>query len=391
MRKVGIWTLAVVLSFGTFAMQEAFAQPAKGAQAKAAPAKAPSAPVKSIEVPPGQSISPADTARFLAGMPPATGSLLAPLMLEPWAQANAKFFDSEWASLEARQLSKIRAFSARNLTSPQKTLFYTFSGPDFLYADAFFPKAQTYVLVGLEPVGPIPDLTKVPRAKLPDALGQLKHSLSFFLGKSFFVTSYMDQHLRQSTMPGTLPVLYVFLARAGKTIRTVEHMRLEADGSVKPLGELAPGERPRAVKITFVGADGAEQTLYYFNTDLSNGGVAKSSFLTYLATLGPGDSFIKSASYLLHNDAFASTREFLLANSVNILQDDTGVPIRMLKPEQWALTPFGIYARPIPVFANKYQKDMQAVFDQARPAPLDFSISYRWRPGQSGVVLAKKK
>ena len=386
MRQVGYWAMAACLLIGNFTADAALAQ-----RAKRDPAAATAVGAQGIEIPPGQTVSAMDTARFLAGLPQAAGSPLAATSLEPWAQAHARFFDAEWAGLEQRQLSKIRSFAARNMPAPQKTLFYTFSGPDFLYADAFFPKAQTYVLVGLEPVGPIPDVTKVAKAKLPDALGQLKLSLNQFIGRSFFITSYMDKHLRQSIMPGTLPVLYVFLARAGKTIRTVEHMRLQADGTMAALGELAPGERPRAVKITFAGSDGAEQTLYYFNTDLSNAGVAKSGLLTYLATLGPGDSLVKSASYLLHGDVFSSTREFLLANSVNILQDDTGVPMRMLKPDTWQLTPFGTYARPIPVFANKYQKDMQALFDQAKPAPLDFSISYRWRPGQSSVLLATKK
>ena len=32
-------------------------------------------------------------------------------------------------------------------------MFYMFSGPDFLYADAFYSKASTYVLGALEPVG----------------------------------------------------------------------------------------------------------------------------------------------------------------------------------------------------------------------------------------------
>ena len=385
MRLRLLWAVsACLLSLGLVAV------PADAQRVKRPPLPT-AAATPAIEIAPGQTIAPTDTARFLAGLPPASGSPLAPLALEPFAQAHARYFDAEWASLETRQLAKVRAFASRNLTNPQKTLFYTFSGPDFLYADAFFPKAQTYILVGLEPVGPIPDVTKIAKARLPDAMGQLKLSLSHFVGKSFFVTSYMDQHLRQSAMPGTLPVLYVFLARAGKTIKTVEHMRLEADGTVKPLGELAPGERPRAVKITFAGSDGVEQTLYYFNTDLSNKGVAASGFLKYLETLGPGDSFVKSASYLLHGDVFSSTREFLLANSVTILEDDTGVPVRLLKPEQWQLTPYGTYTRPIPVFANKYQKDMQTLFDQAKPAPLDFSISYRWRPGQSSVLLAQKK
>ncbi len=359
--------------------------PAKAPDAKAAPAAAKPAPA----VYPSGSAN--ETAQFLAGLPPAPGSPLAPLALDTAVDQHARYFNAEWAALEQRQLSKVRAFAARNLTSPSKTLYYMFSGPDFLYADAFFPKAETYVLVGLEPVGPIPDLAKLPKGALPKMLGQLKTSLSHFVGKSYFVTSYMDQHLRQSVMPGTLPVLYVFLARAGKTIKTVEHMRLNADGTVGPLGELAERERPRVAKITFAGKDGAAQTLYYFNTDLSNKGVEASGFLKFLATLGPGDSFIKAASYLLHGGPFSQARDFLLENSVAIFQDDTGIPVRNYKADRWTLQPFGTYTRPIPTFAGNYQKEMQALFDQAKPAPLDFSISYRWRPGQSSAFLARKK
>ena len=76
---------------------------------------------------------------------------------EPAWQQHARAFDQAWAGLEARQLSKIRAWSAANITAPQPVAFYMFSGPDFLYVDAFLPNRSTYVLSGLEPVGQIPD------------------------------------------------------------------------------------------------------------------------------------------------------------------------------------------------------------------------------------------
>ena len=50
---------------------------------------------------------------------------------------------------------KIPAVFLENITDPRPVLFYFFSGPDFLYANAFFPAANTYVLAGLEPVGHI--------------------------------------------------------------------------------------------------------------------------------------------------------------------------------------------------------------------------------------------
>ncbi|HEY5827914.1 MAG TPA: hypothetical protein VIV01_06110, partial [Hyphomicrobiaceae bacterium] len=71
-----------------------------------------------------------DTARILAGLPVAADSSLAPLMKEPAWQSHARALDSAWADLERRQLSRIRAWSAANITSPQQTAFYMFSGPD---------------------------------------------------------------------------------------------------------------------------------------------------------------------------------------------------------------------------------------------------------------------
>src|SRR5215208_2522778 len=83
-----------------------------------------------------------DTARFLAGMRPSAGSPLTPLTSDPSWQRHAKFFDAAFAQLEQRQLSKIRAWASANLAAPKLTMFYMFSGPDFLYADAFYSRAS---------------------------------------------------------------------------------------------------------------------------------------------------------------------------------------------------------------------------------------------------------
>ncbi len=106
-----------------------------------------------------------DTARILAGMTPAEGSPLVALTNDKSWQYHAKRFDKAWANLEQRQLSKVREWSAANLAKTEPTLIYTFSGPDFLYANTFFPKATTYIMAGLEPVGGIADLTALRQAR----------------------------------------------------------------------------------------------------------------------------------------------------------------------------------------------------------------------------------
>ena len=68
-----------------------------------------------------------DTAKFLAGMMPSADSPLTPLTSDPAWQRHAKFFDTAFAQLEQRQMSKIRAWSDTNLAAPRPTMFYMFS------------------------------------------------------------------------------------------------------------------------------------------------------------------------------------------------------------------------------------------------------------------------
>src|SRR5882724_1617495 len=273
-----------------------------------------------------------DTARFLAGMPLSADSPLMPLTKDPAWQRHAKFFDTAFGQLEQRQLSKIRAWAGANLAAPRPTMFYMFSGPDFLYADAFYSKATTYVLSALEPVGSVPDLTRLPPGGIGAALYNVERSLGSILSFSFFITKLMKVDLRAGELNGTLPILYVFLARSGKTIRDVSPIALDDQGVAHFAGENPGRNATRGVRIVFAGSDGEQKTLYYFSTDLSNDGARSSGFLKFCQTLAPGNSLIKSASYLMYGSNFTAVRDFLLANSAAIVQDDSGIPLGNYDP-----------------------------------------------------------
>ncbi|WGD55833.1 hypothetical protein QA641_19265 [Bradyrhizobium sp. CB1650] len=326
-----------------------------------------------------------DTARFLAGMQPSADSPLVPLTRDPAWQHHAKFFDGAFAQLEQRQLSRIRNWADVNLAAPRPTMFYMFSGPDFLYANAFYSKASTYVLGALEPVGAVPDLTKLPRGSVGAALYSVERSLGSILSFSFFITKHMKVDLHANQVHGTLPILYVFLARSGKTIRNVEMVALDDKGGMH-VGNDNPGRNAtRGVRITFVG-DGEVRTLYYFSTDLSNPGARATGFLKFCQTLGPGNSLLKSASYLLHSGNFTTVRDWLLANSATIIQDDSGIPLANYNARQWRFFPFGRYLGPIDEFPGRYQERYAELFTRAQP--IDFGIGYRWRTHESNLLLA---
>jgi hypothetical protein len=332
-------------------------------------------------------VSPNDAARFLAGMPPADESPLAPMTKDRSWQEHARVFNAAFQRVEQSQLARIRAWSSSNITEARPTLFYMFSGPDFLYANAFYPNAKTYVLAGLEPVGAVPDLTTL-RGSIPSELGKLRYSLSSILSLSFFITKQMKSDLHTGRVNGTLPILYVFLVRSGYAIREVTPIKLDNEGQVQEAdtgrGSAAPG-----VKIVFAGADGEARTLYYFSTNLADDGVKSSGFLKFCATLAPGDSLVKSASYLLHSGGFSKVREFLLANSAAMVQDDSGIPLSYYDPRKWDLHPFGRYLGPIGIFPGAYQARYAELFRKARP--IDFGIGYRHRSAESNLLLVVKK
>ena len=348
-----------------------------------------------------------DTARFLAGLPPAPDSPLASLTKSPLWQQHARHFDSIFAREDSTNLSKIRAFSQERLTEKHDAMLYMFSGPDFLYAISFFPSASTYVLSGLEPVGEVPQLTALPRPTVKRTLQNLESSLGSLLSFSFFITKNMKVQLHDGPVYGTLPILYVFLARTGKTIHEVSFVSLDEEGnflapatpdattdSAKAArikaAERAARSAARGVKIVFSEGTGANQTLYYFSTNLADDSIKRSGFLAFCAKLGPADSLLKSASYLMHGGGFSKVRDFLLDHSATILQDDSGVPLAYFDPKRWRLQPFGRYVGPLALFARAYQPGLGELFRKGNAIPIDFGIGYRWRKNESNLLLAQK-
>lgn len=339
---------------------------------------------------PARAASPNDVARFLAGLPPSDGSPLSDLSNARAWQRHASAMDWAWDNIETRQLARIRAWTASELTSPSTVLYYFFSGPDFLYADAFFPSATTYVMAALEPSGPLPAVGRSRGEALGYGLAQLRSSLNSVLNFSFFRTREMRTTLSENAFSGTLPILYIFLARTGKTIDEVTFHDLNEDGRLVAPGEGLPRGAANVAKILFKGSDGKQRTLYYVRTDLSNGGWRRSGLKALTETMEPGDAFIKSASYLLHTNAFTDVRAHLLEHAKRLLQDDSGIPISHFKRDEWQLRPYGRYLGPIAVFPDNHQPELARLFRSAKPPAIDFGVGYRFRLNESNILVADK-
>jgi hypothetical protein len=93
----------------------------------------------------------------------------------------------------------------------------------------------------------------------------------------------------------------------------------------------------------------------------------------------------------MHQNGFNTVRNFLLQSSNTILQDDSGIPIAAFRPEEWRLRLFGNYLGPIDLFKDKSQPQLQQLYAQSNPAPLEFGFGYRWSAKETTLIVASRK
>jgi hypothetical protein len=93
----------------------------------------------------------------------------------------------------------------------------------------------------------------------------------------------------------------------------------------------------------------------------------------------------------MHESRFDAVRSFLLNDSVTVLEDDSGIPVKYFSPDKWTLRFFGSYTGPINLFKNYYEPDLRQYYENSSPKPLTFSFGYQWNRHNSTLILAVKK
>jgi hypothetical protein len=340
-----------------------------------------------------------NTAAVLAGLKKSSGTLKQYLDSSAWKE-NASFIDSSWNRLEKTRLIKMRNWKDKEfgaINQNEKTLFYPFSGPDFLTAYTFFPNVEKYVMLGLEPIGKLPEITKMKTKEADQYVQCLKVSLNDIFNKSYFITQYMNRDLNNQKVNGTLPVLSFFIKRTGNDIADIKYIIKNNDSLIEvPYDYKDKKNQPFGVRIDIV-CNGQAKSVYYFRYDVSDKKFNDTAvFYKYLNKMqAPIATYIKSASYLLHNDFMSNMRKFILAKSDDVVEDDTGIPFKyFVEKDNWNTKVYGEYQRPVKDFKwLDRQKELQAVFekDSASIPKLPFHLGYHWSSNKDVLIVCAKK
>lgn len=368
-------------------------------------------------LPPIPALAQSDAAaRYLAGLPLPEDSAYQALADDHW-RAHKQAFDTAWQALDRDSFQPMRQWQDEILAAeidPRLPLFYPFGGPDMAHALMLYPRSPEYLLFGLEPPGSLalqPDTPPLERHRLLDAL---RWALRDIYQRGYFITGRMSSDLNPAKLDGVLPLLLVFIVRGGHEVLEIEQVDLTSDGQFKARStEEAPRDAAAGVtdeqadtttaecppipgvRVRFRANDGGpEKQVTYLKRDVSDQGLGDCTALEHvIETLGPTNTFVKSASYLMHYATFSRIRALTLAASDSLLQDDTGIPYRALDQAEWDILLFGRYTQPIRDFNGVFQPDLnQAYLTKAHPIDeLPFSMGYHWWTSDQNHLLARRR
>ena len=351
-------------------------------------------------------------ARLLAGLDPqGSASLQAVARTDAW-KAHRKASRYGDRQLQER-LQRMDSWQRTTLPPAQAgaALVYPFSGPDFVNAFALFPDYKTYVFFSLEPPGEIPALAGMDEHQLGVLFSDLRGALNDLVALNFFITPNMQENLHTDSLQGTAPLLLAQMGLLGLTVHSVEPYEpwpssaasategkpssdkpaTDASSAHRSAGQ--PHQPMRALKIEFDDRSKTRRTLLYLSLDVSDSQLRfYPEFVPWLTTFEQPTVLLKSASYLLHGGNFRKVRGVVLERARLIVQDDTGMPYHLLRDDGFRISLYGQYERPVKLFENRYQKDLDDAFTSTGNAdPVPFPFGYNWRKeGRSGVIVARR-
>jgi hypothetical protein len=310
-------------------------------------------------------------------------------------------FNKEMNSIYSRIDEKKKTMTIwknKNISISKGTLFYPFSGPDFLHANIFFPDYDTIIMIGLEPTGN--SNINISNYTTPDAFNKISGSLTTILNQSFFRTKSMAVDFKSENLNGTLPIFLHFISRNQFSIQSIKDVQLNKKGELIPLSiNKSKSDLYSGIEYTLI-KNNKLKHVYFFSMNLMNTNYSGRLGLKNHEEVGLliknkniSSTYLKAASYLLHRNEFSILRNWILDNSKQIVQDDSGIPTKHINDStKWSTKYFGAYIKPIPLFYERFQQELFDVYSkkQNKILSLPFGIGYKSQEGTSNMSISIK-
>ena len=281
---------------------------------------------------------------------------------------------SDWAKTEINQ-------------PPGGTVFYPFSGPDFVTAAHLFPQANRFVLVAMQAAGEPAPITDMSSVRAQSFQSKFLREWMKFSRLAFFRTDDLNEDLRDKyAQIGVTTILITFALYMGYDVTDVYPITLDPKNGQF----IQTTEDWRSVRLMLSKA-GKPVVLDYVSLDLSDSHLSQTEAMrAWLERESRNPVLIKAASHLLQETYFSILRDMLVANAKMVIQDETGLNYTYLS-QIGPVDLYGGFLYPHELFNRKKQESLaQAYKDSKNISPLPFAFSYNKTTERRSVQIVRR-
>lgn len=340
-----------------------------------------------------------EIADFLSGMPSAETGKFAELTKKNSYKEYSKNLDNYWNKIQKDYLQKVVPFKEQHVDSKFKSnlAFYPFSGADFINLNAFYPDANNYLMIGLEPIGNISDPLKLNEDQLRLGLRSMQNAVYEMAALNYFTRKRMRIEFSNPYFSGTTPILIFFMTRLGYKIQYVEKTELNESGELVPipLEQKVEATKPVAVKIYF-SKDTRHGTLTFLKIFLEkNSHEIDTPAGKFFQKLGRRNLLLKSAEYELQVPTYDNWIQSILSKTDMVVQDDSGLHFRNFTGPEWTSQVFGVYTgrfrlQGVPPVSDQIEL-IEPFKQRAKILPFKYGYGALRGEGKSNLMIISRK
>lgn len=270
------------------------------------------------------------------------------------------------------------------------TVFYPFSGPDFLTIDRMYPNAERYVMVALQ---------KATKPTYPESMDKeqreafekkLNIAWNRFGILGYFRTDDLDEDQRdKKSRMGTTAILMAFAVLQGYEVLDVTPLGFNPE--ISEWEPMSAGESTWSSVRLSMQKSGRKVTLDYVSLDLSDGGLRSAKQRSiWLKNMAAHPTLLKAASHLLQEAYFSSLRDMIVSAAPIVVQDETGLNYKDLA-KIGPVTLYGNFIKPLGLFKSTKQLTLAEAYKTAKEKKkLPFAFSYIKNSEMRSVQVARR-
>lgn len=288
-----------------------------------------------------------------------------------------------------KRKAQIENWHKENLkeTYQVKNAFYLLSGADYFYFRLFYPEAENYFMFAMEKTGLFSDYKDISEKDFKNSLIAIENVIHNLSHNTYLFSKTMNQFLNQDknyVIYGTFPIIIFFIGYFKGNIIDLKEECLQFSKEVCLVsGYSIQYQEKEKIK-----------NIYYFSKKLvPQDGVENSPFDSLIKKFDNKGLFMKASIYLFHYQGYYKLADYILKNFEYIIQEDSGIPYRFIKQNNFKVRLYGRYIDTPKLTGqiSPFQKDLSLDFAKnSEKLPFHFGYGTARTSGLSNLIFAYK-